>query len=82
MSKSKAVSGDTILLDIQYCVCDVSASLKFIIKSLEEEEGRLGQVSCLLNVLQRNLHKAESELIEYTFEKNIVYPVDCREVSA
>lgn len=75
MSKSKTVSNDTILLDIQYCVCDVSASLKFIIKSLEEEEGKLGQVSCLLNVLQTNLHKAESELIEYTFHNNIGFPV-------
>lgn len=81
MSRSKTASNDTILLDIQFCVCDVSASLKFIIQSLEDEQGKLGQVSCLLNVLQRNLHKAESELIEYTFEKNIEYPSVAQEVA-
>lgn len=82
MSKSKAVSGDTILLDIQDCVCDVSASLKFIIQSLEDEQGKLGQISCLLNLLQTNLREAEEELIEYTFQRDIRYPSKGSEVSA
>lgn len=65
---------NTVPITVQDRIADVSESIKFITKSIENESGQLGQVSCLLSVLSASLQDAWTDLSEYTFENRIGYP--------
>ena len=65
---------NTVLITVQDRIADVSESIKFITKSIENEPGQLGQASCLLSVLSASLQDAWTDLSDYTFENRIGYP--------